>query len=653
MRGKGDAVGALVVCCLLLAHCGSRGSGVESVPRGVDTPDVGASLTDSRTRVGETATPGGASELDNRPGLVDTEWDTVDSGDGAVETTGFLEIAGGQKDVLDTALDQTEDFDSADDLLEVLDSASVQMDTVDPPDAQMDTSDSADICTPTCDDKECGADGCGGSCGECADMNLCTSDSCALGQCLYVASGVFMCGEGEVCVGQECMPAVYVKRTVAAGGGHTCAIASDLTVWCWGFNEQSQVGVDPALLARVPIPMLISGIAEVKSVATGTSHTCAFSQKQGTFCWGRGWHGALGNGQESEEATPQPVNLGGTVDQLSLHHDRTCALTGDGSLWCWGDSPLGDGTLNYSTIPLSIDVPAVVQSVGVGFSHTCVLDENGSVWCWGYDFDGQLGLGPWVDAPLLSPASVPTIEGAVDLSVGGLHSCVVDQDGGVLCWGSNEMGQLGPNAPFPVKSNVPVSVPGLPPIMSVSVGDLHSCAVDQDGEVWCWGCRDYFSAQFADLSGNSSLCTTPNKKDSIDPVVGVSVGGGFACARFVDGSLGCWGNAGAGQLTEGPVAQTWDSYFVDLPWFEGEVATVGAGEDHTCALLSTGATYCWGNNSHGQLGTGGQTDWAVPILAGAIPPLASLATRAHHNCAVSLVGEVLCWGRLWSTSLDS
>src|SRR3989441_9725566 len=50
---------------------------------------------------------------------------------------------------------------------------------------------------------------------------------------------------------------------------------------------------------------------------------------------------------------------------------------------------------------------------------------------------------------------------------------------------------------------------------------------------------------------------------------------------------------------------------------------VSASAFHTCGVTATGAAYCWGLNSHGQVGDGSTTNQSSPALVagrGPLPP---------------------------------
>src|SRR5262245_54223141 len=74
---------------------------------------------------------------------------------------------------------------------------------------------------------------------------------------------------------------------------------------------------------------------------------------------------------------------------------------------------------------------------------------------------------------------------AARISAGNAHTCQVNEDGTVRCWGSNTVGQLGNGTRTDERTIVPVLVTGLPMAVAVSAGGNFTCALLFDGTVRC------------------------------------------------------------------------------------------------------------------------------------------------------------------------
>jgi alpha-tubulin suppressor-like RCC1 family protein len=152
---------------------------------------------------------------------------------------------------------------------------------------------------------------------------------------------------------------------VSAGFLHTCAVRSDQTAACWGWNRFGQVG--DGTIADVGVifdpgfntPQTVVGLHDAASITTGDSHTCALETSGRVSCWGNNDHGQIGNGTFSATPdpsgipTPQPVTLLPRSTSLSAGGQYNCALS-RGSVFCWGDNEfgqLGNGTTTDADTP--------------------------------------------------------------------------------------------------------------------------------------------------------------------------------------------------------------------------------------------------------------------------------------------------------------
>jgi len=134
------------------------------------------------------------------------------------------------------------------------------------------------------------------------------------------------------------------------------------------------------------------------------------------------------------------------------------------------------------TVTIGSTPPADMQ-ITTGLFHSCGLDINRQVWCWGRNAAGQLGDGTTTNR--LVPAAVPGMNGVIQITTGDLHSCALRDTGRVFCWGSNSAGQLGDTST--TNRTSPVRVVALTGAIQVADGERHSCALRDSGRVFCWG----------------------------------------------------------------------------------------------------------------------------------------------------------------------
>jgi alpha-tubulin suppressor-like RCC1 family protein len=232
-------------------------------------------------------------------------------------------------------------------------------------------------------------------------------------------------------------------------------------------------------------------------------------------------------------------------------------------------------------------------------------------------------------------ADVPSI------TAGWYHTCILTDGGEVKCWGNNAAGQIG-DGTFDERHN-PTNVIGLPKnISSIVSGASHNCAITPGGGLKCWGANDW---------GRLGDGTTTYRSTPVD-VVGltsgvISVAGGdeHTCALTSTGGVKCWGVNDFGQLGDG--TNTWRSTPVNVVGLNSGVAAITAGRGFSCAILNSSGLKCWGEGQFGQIGDGSATSKNnTPVdVSGLSTGVVSVTGGAWHACALTTNGGIKCWGR--------
>ena len=305
---------------------------------------------------------------------------------------------------------------------------------------------------------------------------------------------------------------------IAAGGSHTCALTSGGGVKCWGLNQNGQLGDNgPQLPRLVPgdVPGLTSGVT---AIAAGLLTTCALTTGGAAKCWGANGVGQLGDGTTTQALVPVDVfGLASGVSAIATYNGHSCALTTVGGIKCWGQNNSGQlGTgfpPNSSLVPVDVisaqSMPALTgaSAIAVNFASSCAL-KSGGVLCWGDNSVGQLGndlilFSSNTPVNVLSgPSSTPLV-GVSAIAAGRSHACALTSVGGLKCWGFNTSGQVGNGNNSRVISTPEdvIAGPSLPPlsgVSAVSAGEVHTCALMNNGGVKCWGAN--FNGQLGDNS---------------------------------------------------------------------------------------------------------------------------------------------------------
>jgi alpha-tubulin suppressor-like RCC1 family protein len=451
--------------------------------------------------------------------------------------------------------------------------------------------------------------------------------------------------------------------SITAGAYHTCAVLNTGAVNCWGYNFSGQLGNGTTANSSAPdaVDTFTGGVTAV-SITAGYYDTCALLNTGAVNCWGNNGNGQLGNGNTANSSAPVAVNaftdVTGTAVSITAGGTHTCALLNTGAVNCWGNNSvgqLGNNSTADSLVPVGVDPftvgSASAVSIAAGVDHTCAVLNTGAVNCWGNNSDGQLGNGNTNNssAPVAVNAFTDVTGTAVSITAGNLHTCAVLNTGAVNCWGDNSYGQLGNGNT--TSSSAPVAVNAFTDgatAVSITAGAFHTCAVLNTGAVNCWGYNS-FGGLGNNTTNNSSAPVAVNAFTGGATAVSITAGGFHTCAVLNTGAVNCWGNNGFGRLGNGnttsssvPVAV---AAFTDVT---GTAVSITAGFFHTCAVLNTGAVNCWGYNSDGQLGNGNNTDSSAPVAVATFTDVTgtavSITAGDSHTCALLNTGAVNCWG---------
>jgi alpha-tubulin suppressor-like RCC1 family protein len=267
--------------------------------------------------------------------------------------------------------------------------------------------------------------------------------------------------------------------------------------------------------------------------------------------------------------------------------------------------------------------------ISAGASHSCLVASSGRVECWGYNRDGELGDGTTTSSDV--PVQVQGLNNAVEVAAGDGDSCAVLSSGRVACWGDKSNGELGDGS-REGKSEVPIEVHGITNAIQVANGSQYACALLSSGHVDCWGDEV--------LENIGSERRTPVEVPGIEGATQIAVGSAHGCARLSSGHVECWGENDYGQLGNASTGASSSAVAVQSISTATQIA---AGGDHSCALLASGHVSCWGDNSAGDLGDGTKRQSDVPVEVLGLTDATQVASGQADSCAV-IGGHVGCWG---------
>ncbi|MFN8183661.1 MAG: fibronectin type III domain-containing protein [Candidatus Nanopelagicales bacterium] len=282
---------------------------------------------------------------------------------------------------------------------------------------------------------------------------------------------------------------------ISAGVGHTCAVA-DGRVYCWGRNTWGQLGDNSVANSTVPVAVDTSGALQGKTVtaiSAGLGRTCVVADGR-AYCWGLNENGELGNNSTTDSHAPVAVDIAGvlsgrTVTAIGTGYYHSCAVA-DGRAYCWGangNGELGNNSTTDSHVPVLVDISGVlngktVTAISAGLQHTVAV-ADGRAYGWGANYYGLLGNNS-IDLTEV-PVAVDTsgvLKGKTVTAISAgfyYHTCAV-ADGGAYCWGLNQTGQLGDNSTTDSKVPVGVDTTGTlagKKIVQVAVGSSFTTAL--------------------------------------------------------------------------------------------------------------------------------------------------------------------------------
>ncbi len=312
---------------------------------------------------------------------------------------------------------------------------------------------------------------------------------------------------------------------------------------------------------------------------------------------------------------------------------------------CGGDVCTPDGNCAPSV---------ALRALDVGARHSCAIDTENRLWCWGDNREGQL-VGS--EIVVTEPTLVPVADGTavVDFAVGGTReagtgfTAVIVQGSALYTWGASPNGRLGrtgdPRQPGQVEGSW----------SSVDLGGGHGCGTKGDA-MWCWGAGD--SRQ------------TQREGDTTEPVqttatiIGLSLGKDHTCA-WSRTTGACMGAHEREQLArpdpaDATVAERQRLAPVPAPTPDDRPGAdtfrytmISAGAEHTCALGVSGSSgptwlYCAGAGAEVdfRLGLDVTLDVNFPdrSLAQLDVDWRSVSAGWTHTCGIDSADTLRCWG---------
>lgn len=233
---------------------------------------------------------------------------------------------------------------------------------------------------------------------------------------------------------------------------HTCGVDVGGAIYCWGRGSDGRLGDGAEDARRQPTEVDHPGADDGRfwvEVSAGHDHSCALDDMGTAWCWGLNDEGQLGDDSTTKSSSPVSVDTSSIGDptfaSISAGRKFTCAVDTSNTTYCWGDEEygrLGDSTVDSAqTTPVLVEGGHAFSAITTGREHACAL-ESGNAYCWGRANDGRLGNGDTSDDKD-SPDPVTQSEPFTMISAGRDFTCALTDDKIPMCWGKNSSNQLG------------------------------------------------------------------------------------------------------------------------------------------------------------------------------------------------------------------
>lgn len=330
-----------------------------------------------------------------------------------------------------------------------------------------------------------------------ADVSCSGDDECAIVRaaaapdhtCAIEQTGTVICwglnlhGQlGRTDIDRSSVPVVVdgapAAVDITCGDGAACALTAEGSAYCWG--REVLLGRDD-FDAPHHVPTAVADLTDAEAIDAGYETVCVVRATGEVACWGDMM------GQPGSYFTPSTLpGISGAV-QVAIGRAHACVLFAEGGVSCWGSNEYGqlgvgmDIESSAELLPVSGISDAI--HIDAHFNSTCAVSSDGSTWCWGTGISIAMA-----GEPTGTPRHQSEVEPLEAVSVGGApFACGVSPSGAMGCWGSNAYGELGRGYIGSFEREPYMRVPDLADIARTTSATSHSCARSTDNRLWCWG----------------------------------------------------------------------------------------------------------------------------------------------------------------------
>jgi alpha-tubulin suppressor-like RCC1 family protein len=449
-------------------------------------------------------------------------------------------------------------------------------------------------------------------------------------------------------------------RSLALTQSTACAISGARKLYCWGSGRYGQLGdgvlpMGESDTRAFAVPTQIGNVENWDSVVAGDGVFCARNVKAERYCWGNNYDGQFADDTLGKQIYNEITRATGDFSKMSLGDEHGCGIDSANHLFCWGDGDygkLGNGETEGGSQRTPTQVGSDTwKSVAVSGYHSCAVQTNGTLFCFGENDSGECGQPEETEA-IGTPTQVGSDTDWTSVTAGEAFSCARKSNGSIYCWGGNWSGELGNGTTD--NSHTPVRVGTDTDWVSVSAHGSGACGIKSNGQIFCWGTNESGQLGRTDLGLSVS---TPSRVAIEQEVTGV-FGVNARCAMTSGDQIHCWGDNtnSNGALGRGVKGSESDWLALDSGYTALSISSANAGDPSGggCGIKQDGKLYCWGlGNFVGLPNTrlaltptliSENSGWTAIDVLTSTSPIASQGSETYgHACGIRN-GELSCWG---------
>jgi alpha-tubulin suppressor-like RCC1 family protein len=454
-----------------------------------------------------------------------------------------------------------------------------------------------------------------------------------------------------------------VKVIITASSTHTVRISIDGKLYVSGSNSHGQLGLGTITETNIYTEVDITHIeGTIIQVIAGDSYTIILTDTGKVYATGDNSGGQLGLVDLTIVNTFTQINtthIEGKIISISTGNDYTFILTDTGKIYATGDnsdSQLGIVDVNIVNIFTQIDITHIegkIISITTGDSYTIILTDTGNVYVTGNNSSGQLGIVDINIVNIFTKIDITHIEGKIILIVAGHnYTFILTDTGKVYATGDNSFGQLGNGSTISINIFTQIDISYIiGRIIEITVGYAHTTIMTDDGKIYTAGSNALGQLGLGDITDTNkfiAIDTSQITKDIVDIIVEDN-------NTFIidsDGKLYAVGDNSAGQLGTGGTDNKRTPTLIadpenDLVVITVEAAPIALGMRHPIYLADDGRVFATGDNSYGALGinavtsTYSFTEINIPQLNGNV---IAVTAGSLHSVILTDTGKVYATG---------